>query len=78
MTQADSAQALRMSLDSEPVGPGQALIVSPEPQWAHCILCGGETETLVVLAVFEAASSSGVIRGCGYCADMLGKRGWAV
>jgi hypothetical protein len=69
MTQADSARALRMSLDSEPTGDGQAKIVSPEP-WAFCILCGGETQTLVVIAIFESASNSGVIKGCGYCAAL--------
>jgi hypothetical protein len=71
MTQADSVQALRKSLDSEPTGDGQAKIVSPEP-WARCILCGGPTETLVVIAVFESASNSGVLKGCGYCAGLLG------
>jgi hypothetical protein len=73
MTQADTAVAVRMSLDSEPTGDGQAKIVYPKP-WALCILCGGETQTLVVIAIFESASNSGVIKGCGYCADLLGKR----
>jgi hypothetical protein len=73
MTQADTADAVRMSLDLEPTGDGQAKIVSPEP-WAFCMLCSGPTQTLVVIAVFESASNSGVIRGCGHCADLLGKR----
>jgi hypothetical protein len=73
MPQADSVEALRMSLDSEPAGAGQAKIVFPE-SWALCILCGGPTEVLVVIAVFESASNSGVLKGCGYCADLLGKR----
>jgi hypothetical protein len=60
-----------MSLDSEPAGAGQAKIVSPEP-WAHCILCGGPTEVLVVIAVYESASNSGALKGCGYCAELLG------
>lgn len=72
ITQADSAHALRMSLDPEPVmGPGQ---VTEESQQALCMMCSGPTETLVVIATFESASNSGVIRGCGYCADVLGKR----
>jgi hypothetical protein len=73
MTQADSARALRMSLDLEPTGDGQAKIVSPE-SWARCILCSGPAETLVVIASYESASNSGVLKGCGYCASLLGKR----
>lgn len=73
MTQADTGNTVRMSLDLEPTGDGQAEIVSPEP-WAFCMLCSGPTQTLVVIAVFEATSNSGVIKGCGYCADLLRKR----
>jgi hypothetical protein len=73
MTQADTATAVRKSLDLEPTGDGQAKIVYPEP-WALCILCSGPTETLVVIAVYESASNSGALMGCGYCADLLGKR----
>jgi hypothetical protein len=57
---------------SELTGSGQATLV--QDRWALCILCSGPTETLVVIAAYESASNSGVLKGCGYCADLLGKR----
>lgn len=74
MTRADSATALRMSLTSEPVGQGQAE-ATPEAKQALCILCSGPTSELVLIASYESASNSGALWGCGYCAEMLGKRG---
>ena len=69
MTQADTATAVRMSLDSEPVGTGQAE-ATPEALQARCMFCGGHADVLVVLAAFESA----LLLGCGYCAEVLGKR----
>jgi hypothetical protein len=58
---------------SGPTGAEQTTTVM-QPRGALCILCGGETQTLVVIAIFESMSNSGVIMGCGYCAELLGKR----
>jgi hypothetical protein len=57
---------------SGPTGAEQTTAI--QDRWAVCILCSGPTQTLVVIAIFESASNSGVIKGCGYCADLLGKR----
>lgn len=68
-------RALRRPLDPAPTSPERvATITTPPRRWALCILCGGPTETLVVIAAYESASNSGALKGCGYCAELLGKR----
>lgn len=56
MTQADSAPALRMSLDSEPAGASQAL---QSTRQASCCVCGNLTSEPVLIGCEEAGSGPG-------------------
>ena len=61
MTQADSARALRMSLDSPPIeAQGQATDVDPgRSSWAFCVLCGKTTHEPVLVGFREGGSLAG-------------------